>query len=173
MVGCPESAITLARELQSSLQKTNPLPLPAPRPRIYFEEWNDPLISGIGWVSELIDLAGGIDVFFELSSESLAKNRIIADAEEVVRRNPDIIIGSWCGKPFKPKDVESRPGWQEINAVQNERIYELNSSIILQPGPAALTDGFRALEQIVSQWKTQNAFGAGSDVGPIRGQNLR
>ncbi len=122
------------------------------RPRVYFEEWYDPLISGIRWVSELIDIAGGMDIFAELAAQPLAKDRIIRDPYEVVRRNPDIILVSWCGRKFKRDKIVQRPGWTQIAAVQNDHIYEIDSSIILQPGPAALTDGVDKLHQIISTW---------------------
>ncbi len=123
------------------------------KPRIYFEEWGDPLITGIQWVSELVELAGGIDIFRDLEDTSLAKNRIIADPGTVIERNPDIIIGSWCGKKFRPERVTARPGWDRIAAVQNGELHEINSSIILQPGPAAVTEGIAALVKIVSDWQ--------------------
>lgn len=122
------------------------------RPRIYFEEWDDPHISGIRWVSELIAIAGGDDCFPELSQESLAKNRIIADSGEVVNRRPDIIIGSWCGKKFRPERVADRPGWESLPAVVDGEIHEVKSAIILQPGPAALTDGLAELQRIIVAW---------------------
>ncbi len=122
------------------------------RPRVYFEEWDAPLISGIRWVSELIELAGGEDCFGELAGEPLAKNRIIADPQEVVRRNPDLIIGSWCGKRFRPEQVAARPGWKAISAVRAGRLHEIKSSDILQPGPAALTDGVRQIHALIRIW---------------------
>ena len=123
------------------------------RPKVYFEEWDEPLISGIRWVSELISIAGGDDCFPELSEESLGKNRIIADPTEVVRRQPDIIIGSWCGKKFRPEHVAERPDWETIPAVRSGDIYEIKSPVILQPGPAALTDGLAELDRIISDWQ--------------------
>ena len=111
------------------------------RPRVYFEEWDEPPISGIRWVSELIAVAGGEDCFPELAREALAKNRIVSDPMEVVRRRPDIIFGSWCGKKFRPGRVAERPGWDSVPAVRTGDVYEVKSPIILQPGPAALTDG--------------------------------
>jgi iron complex transport system substrate-binding protein len=126
------------------------------RPKVYFEEWDGPLISGIRWVSELISVAGGDDCFPECAAESLAKNRIISDPDEVVRRQPDIIIGSWCGKKFRPEKVAARSGWDTTPAVRNGEIYEVKSSIILQPGPAALTDGLRALRSIIGGWCRRN-----------------
>jgi iron complex transport system substrate-binding protein len=122
------------------------------RPRVYFEEWDEPQISGIRWVSELIAVAGGEDCFPELASQPLARNRIIADPLEVPRRAPDIILGSWCGKKFQPQQVAERPGWQDIPAVRNGFVREVKSSIILQPGPAALTDGVRALHAVIAEW---------------------
>ena len=122
------------------------------RPKVYFEEWDDPQISGIRWVSELIGIAGGDDCFPELSHEALAKNRIIADIAEVPRRRPDLILGSWCGKKFQPRSVRERPGWDSVPAVANGDLYEIKSSIILQPGPAALTDGLDAIHAIVARW---------------------
>lgn len=122
------------------------------RPKVYFEEWDDPQISGIRWVSELIGIAGGDDCFPELALQSLGKNRIIADPMDVVRRAPDIIIGSWCGKKFRPERVSGRPGWQDVPAVRNGHVYEVKSALILQPGPAALTDGLDELLRIIGAW---------------------
>ena len=122
------------------------------RPRIYFEEWNEPLISGIRWVSELIELAGGSDCFTELQRYPDAKRRIIANPQEVVRRAPDIIIGSWCGKRFRPEQVCNRSGWHDIPAVRNGHLYEIKSCDILQPGPAALTDGVRQIHDLIARW---------------------
>ncbi len=121
------------------------------RPRVYFEEWDDPPISGIRWVAELVRIAGGDDVFPELAEKSLARDRIIADSSEVVRRQPELILGSWCGKKFRPESVAARPGWQEIPAVRNGHLYEIKSPIILQPGPAALFDGLDALHRRIAE----------------------
>ncbi len=123
----------------------------ARRPRIFFEEWDDPLIAGIGWVSELIGIAGGVDVFAERAREGAAKNRIVA-AEEVIDRAPDLIIGSWCGKKFRPERVAARPGFAAIPAVRAGAVHEIKSSLILQPGPAALTDGLAAIERLIAGW---------------------
>jgi iron complex transport system substrate-binding protein len=112
------------------------------RPRVFFEEWDDPLISGIGWVSELVEIAGGVDIFADRRDQSAAKDRIVR-TEDVVEREPDVIIGSWCGKKFRPGRVATRAGFDRIPAVQHQDIYEIKSSLILQPGPAALTDGLR------------------------------
>jgi iron complex transport system substrate-binding protein len=125
------------------------------RPRVYFEEWYDPLIAGIRWVSEIITLCGGDDVFEELSRYPDAKRRIVADPDEVVRRQPDIILASWCGKMFKPERVRKRPGWEAIPAVQTNQLYEIPASIILQPGPAALTEGVDHILGIFDQWEHQ------------------
>jgi len=122
------------------------------RPRVYFEEWDEPMISGIRWVAELVRLAGGDDVFPERAAKSLARDRIIADGAEVVRRAPDIILGSWCGKKFRPDKVAARPGWAEIPAVRDGELHEIKSPIILQPGPAALFDGVDALRRVIAAW---------------------
>ena len=122
------------------------------RPRVYFEEWDAPQISAIAWVSELVGIAGGEDCFAELARESLGRNRIIADPAEVPRRAPDIILGSWCGKKFRPERVAARPGWAEIPAVRTGFVREIKSAIILQPGPAALTAGVRALQEVIEEW---------------------
>jgi len=124
----------------------------ARRPKIYFEEWDEPHISAIRWVSELIGIAGGDDCFPELAVQSLGKNRIIADSAEIARRNPDIIIGSWCGKKFRPEKVAARPGWENVNAVKYQQLFEIKSADILQPGPAALTDGVSQLHRIFTDW---------------------
>ncbi|MFY7997670.1 MAG: cobalamin-binding protein [Candidatus Kapaibacteriota bacterium] len=125
------------------------------KPRVYFEEWYDPLISGICWVSELIEICGGIDVFAENRHFPDAKRRIIADPEEVIRRKPDIIVASWCGKMFKPERLIARLGWSLIPAVANEQLFEIPSPIILQPGPAALTEGVERLLGIFDAWNTR------------------
>lgn len=125
------------------------------RPRIYFEEWNDPLISGIRWVSELIEVAGGVDCFSEESRQQSARERIIADPMEVVRRAPDVIIGSWCGKKFRPEHVRARPGWESVPAVRDDQLYEIKSADILSPGPAAITAGLAQLERIVERWRQE------------------
>lgn len=124
----------------------------ARRPRVYFEEWDEPMISAIRWVSELVEIAGGEDIFAELSRSQGARGRVIADSAEVVRRAPDIIIGSWCGKKFRPQRVSARPGWEAIPAVRDGELHEIKSADILQPGPAALTDGLKRLHDIVAAW---------------------
>jgi len=158
LVGCPGKGERLVDELQAGLdlvaeeaaRRVAALPR---RPRVYFEEWYDPLISGIRWVSELIELAGGEDCFPELRECGLARDRIIADPDEVVRRKPDVIIGSWCGRKFRPERVVARDGWGGIPAVADGQIHEIKSALILQPGPAALTDGLEALAEIIGGWR--------------------
>ena len=149
VVGSGARADALADRLEMDLDfyRTAAATLPR-RPRVFFEEWDEPLISGIRWVEELIQIAGGEPIFPELRGGALAKQRIV-EPDEVVRRSPDIIIGSWCGKPVKKDVITGRPGWNEIPAVRNGHVYEINSTIILQPGPASLTDGIRALQEII------------------------
>lgn len=132
----------------------------ARRPRVYFEEWDSPHISAIRWVSELVGIAGGDDCFPELAAQSLGKNRIIADGAEIVRRNPDLILGSWCGKKFRPENVVAREGWNAVNAVRTQQLFEIKSPDILQPGPAALTDGVVKMHQIILQWMEADLAGA-------------
>lgn len=154
LIGVQDKGEELVRSLQARINairsKTNK---EMARPKVCFEEWDDPLISGIRWVSELVEISGGIDCFPELAQEPLGKNRIIADPLEVVRRAPDIIIGSWCGKKFRPERVKARPGWEHVPAVANDDVFEVKSAIILQPGPAALTDGVDALYSIIDSWR--------------------
>ncbi len=153
MVGAQAKAEALVARLSAHLDEVRTAAAALPRrPRVYFEEWDDPQISGIRWVSELVGIAGGDDVFPELAASSLAKGRIIADPAEVVRRTPDIIIGSWCGKKFRPEKVAARPGWDAVPAVRDGEVHEVKSSIILQSGPAALTDGVDALHAIIKRW---------------------
>ena len=122
------------------------------RPKVYFEAWDEPPITGIRWVAELVRIAGGDDIFPERALESLAKARILEDASEVVRRAPDIILGSWCGKKFRPDKVAARPGWGDIPAVRDGQLFEIKSPVILQPGPAALTDGVAEIARIIRAW---------------------
>ncbi len=153
LVGAADRADALAARAESHLQGIREQAAAlVRRPRVYFEEWDDPLISAIRWVSELVGIAGGDDVFPECAASSLARGRILADPMEVVRRAPDIIIGSWCGKKFRPEKVAARPGWQDIPAVRDAKLHEIKSPIILQPGPAALFDGADALAAIINQW---------------------
>jgi iron complex transport system substrate-binding protein len=156
MIGCVDKSDELATNLEANLREIQSKSRAfAKRPRVYFEEWDEPMISGIRWVSELISIAGGDDCFGELGKQPLAKDRIIADPAEVVRRRPDVIIGSWCGKRFKPEAVAGRAGWQDVPAVRDGELHEIESSIILQPGPAALTDGVRALHEIFVRWSAK------------------
>jgi iron complex transport system substrate-binding protein len=151
LVGAHERADALVGRLEAKLAEARERARWfSRRPKVYFEEWGDPLITGIRWVSELIDLAGGDDVFSELSTEPLAKQRILADPMEVVRRAPDLILGSWCGRKFHPDRVVARPGWSEVPAVRRGALVEVKSSIILQPGPAALTEGLDAISKAIA-----------------------
>ena len=127
------------------------------RPRVFFEEWDEPHISGIRWVSELMGIAGGDDIFPELAVQSLGKDRIIADGRTIVQRAPDIIVGSWCGRKFRPEKVAARPGWQDVPAVRHGQLFEIKSADILQPGPAALTDGVAQLHRIFAEWALRHA----------------
>src|SRR6266403_191793 len=154
MVDASERARQLVRTLETRLADVRSRMEGLPkRPRVFFEEWDDPLISGIGWVSELVEIAGGVDIFADRRHQGAAKNRIVT-VEEVVAREPDLIIGSWCGKKFRPERVATRAGFDRIPAVQHQDLYEIKSSLILQPGPAALTDGLAELQRIVKQWAT-------------------
>jgi len=153
LVGVADKATTLADDLAGRVAQVRASAQRLPRhPKVYFEEWDGPLISGIRWVSELVGIAGGEDVFPELASRDLGRDRIIADPREVISRRPDIIIGSWCGKKFRPEKVSARPGWREIPAVRDVQLHEIKSPLILQPGPAALTDGLDALHSLISKW---------------------
>jgi len=158
MVGCESRAQALAADLEEGLQRVRESAAAlSRRPRVYFEEWDEPQISCIRWVSELIGIAGGDDCFPELAAESLGKNRIIADPLEVPRRAPEIIFGSWCGKKFQPDHVRARAGWEAVPAVVSGDLREIKSSIILQPGPAALTDGVRVLHEAIVAWSRSRA----------------
>jgi iron complex transport system substrate-binding protein len=153
MIGCEARTATLVERLTAGLDEVRQRGSRLPRrPRVYFEEWDEPQISCIRWVSELITAAGGEDCFPELAMQSLGRDRIVADPLEVVRRAPDIILGSWCGKKFQPAQVAQRPGWSGIPAVRDGFLREIKSPIILQPGPAALTDGVRAIQLVIEEW---------------------
>jgi iron complex transport system substrate-binding protein len=150
LVGAADRAGRLADEFAAAVARSRERAARLPRrPKVYFEEWDEPMISGIGWVSELVEAAGGIDVFADRAARKSAKDRIVT-AEEVIRREPDIIIGSWCGKKFRPEKVAKRPGFERLPAVRGGALHEIKSSLILQPGPAALTDGLNALEAIIA-----------------------
>ncbi|MHB1544109.1 MAG: cobalamin-binding protein [Gammaproteobacteria bacterium] len=158
LVRCPERAQNLIQDLESGLARIQRTAQAwTHHPRVYFEEWDDPLISGIGWVSELIEIAGGIDCFRGPARQSLAKDRIIKDSDLVVQANPDLILASWCGKKFRPERLCSRPGFDRIRAVATGSVYEVPASEILQPGPAALTDGVKKLHTLIGQWVERQA----------------
>ena len=153
LVGAADRADALATRLQQGLDDIADAARVLPRrPKVYFEEWDEPPITGIRWVAELIRIAGGDDIFPERAAESLAKQRILEDPDEVIRRAPDIILGSWCGKKFRPEKVAARPGWNAIPAVRDRQLHEIKSPLILQPGPAALTDGVTAIAAIIRAW---------------------
>jgi iron complex transport system substrate-binding protein len=153
VVGAGQAAERYAGELEAHVAEVRgDAAKLARRPRVYFEEWDDPQISAIRWVSELIGIAGGDDIFPQRAAASLGKERIVADPLEVVRAAPDIIVGSWCGKKFRPERVAARPGWKDVPAVRDGELHEVKSPIILQPGPAALTEGLDALHAIVKRW---------------------
>jgi iron complex transport system substrate-binding protein len=157
LVGVQQRADELAHSLSERFQAACAEALRmARRPKVFFEEWDEPLISGIGWVSELVEAAGGIDIFPKLAKGRSARERF-ADPAEVVRRAPDIIIGSWCGKKFRPEKVAARPGFASVPAVRDGELHEVKSPIILQPGPAALTDGLEALQAIVARWSARQS----------------
>ena len=159
MVDASERARQLVRTLETRLAdvRTRTEGLPK-RPRVFFEEWDDPLISGIGWVSELVEIAGGVDIFADRRNQGSAKDRVVTH-EEVIAREPDLIIGSRCGKKFRPERVATRAGSDRIPAVPHEDLYEIKSSLILQPGPAALTDGLAELQRIIEQWAPRPCLG--------------
>ena len=148
LVGCQDKAERLADSFAAGLdairQAAGRLRI---RPRTFFEEWDSPLISGIRWVEELVDIAGGAPIFPELARAALAKDRIV-DPAEVARRDPEVILVSWCGKKMKKATIQSRAGWDNVSAVRDDRIFEIKSTYILQPGPASLTDGVRQMHEI-------------------------
>jgi iron complex transport system substrate-binding protein len=158
MIGCEAKTHELIRQFTAGLADVRVRAAALPRrPRVYFEEWDEPQISGIRWVSELVELAGGVDCFPELAIQALGRQRIIADPLEVPRRAPDLIFGSWCGKKFQPAEVAARVGWGKIPAIRDGFVREIKSSLILQPGPAALTDGVRAIQAIIEEWAGRTA----------------
>jgi iron complex transport system substrate-binding protein len=154
MVDAAERADRLATGYAQRLAGIASVPRPSPRPKVYFEEWDDPLISGIGWVSELIEIAGGVDALPDLRFQKAAKDRIILP-DAVRDAAPDVILASWCGKKVVPDRIRRRPGWSEIPAVRNDRVVEIKSPLILQPGPAALTDGLDAI--VAALWPEQTS----------------
>lgn len=153
MVGQAEQASARIADMRAQLADIARAAASFPRrPRVFFEEWDEPHISAIRWVSELVTIAGGEDIFPELALQPMGKDRIIADGQQIVARAPDIVIGSWCGKKFRPEKVAQRPGWQAVPAVRDGQLFEIKSADILQPGPAALTDGVAQLHRIMAQW---------------------
>jgi iron complex transport system substrate-binding protein len=162
LVGAGAKAEAYAGELLRGLDAVATAAAMLPRrPKVYFEEWDEPPITGIRWVAELVRIAGGDDIFPERALQPLAKARILEDASEVVRRAPDIILGSWCGKKFRPEKVAARPGWETIPAVRDGELHEVKSPVILQPGPAALTDGVREIARIIRAWAENHSRGSG------------
>jgi iron complex transport system substrate-binding protein len=158
MVGAGAKGKRLVARLERNLDRIRTAAARfARRPRVYFEEWDAPMISGIRWVSELVSIAGGDDVFAELSHAQGAAGRMIADGTEVRRRAPDLILGSWCGKKFRPESVRARPGWDAIPAVRDGELHEIKSAEILQPGPAALTDGVARMHALFVSWNRRLA----------------
>jgi iron complex transport system substrate-binding protein len=158
LVGVPDRAERYALELEQHVEGIRQQSARfSRRPRVYFEEWDEPLITGIRWVSELIGIAGGDDVFPERAACALGKDRILSDPNEVVRRAPDVILGSWCGKRFRPDQVASRSGWDAVPAVRDGELHEIKSPLILQPGPAALTDGLTAVHAVLWRWAERHS----------------
>jgi iron complex transport system substrate-binding protein len=165
LVGAAEKGMRLIQTLESGLDGVRRAASAFPRrPRVYFEEWDEPMISGIRWVSELVEIAGGEDVFSDLSRSQAATGRIVADANQVVEKNPEVILGSWCGKKFRPERVAARAGWNAISAVEKGELHEIKSADILQPGPAALTDGVRRIHEILKR-SLDRASGTRSRAG--------
>jgi iron complex transport system substrate-binding protein len=157
MVGAHSQAEAYAQRAEAHLAQIRAAAALLPRrPLVYFEEWDEPLITGIRWVAELVGIAGGEDAFPAQASEPLAKHRILADGAAVIERAPDIIFGSWCGKRFRPEKVAARPGWDAIPAVRNGDLYEIKSPLILQPGPAALFEGLDAMHAVIAAWAKRN-----------------
>ena len=153
LVGVAAAANAYADGLRRGLDAVEAEAAKLPRrPKVYFEEWDEPRISGIQWVAELVRIAGGDDVFPELAAQSLARHRILANDDEIVARAPDIVFGSWCGKKFRPDKVAARPGWRDVPAVRSGALHEIKSPIILQPGPAALTEGVREMAALIRAW---------------------
>jgi iron complex transport system substrate-binding protein len=153
MVGAEAKAQAYAASLEAHVDKVRAAAAALPRrPRVYFEEWDEPMISAIRWVSELVGVAGGDDIFPQRAIASLGRDRIVEGGDEVIAMAPDLVIGSWCGKKFRPEKVRGRPGWEAIPAVRDGELHEVKSPLILQPGPAALTDGLDALHALIARW---------------------
>jgi iron complex transport system substrate-binding protein len=157
LVGCADAADALAARLEGGIERIGRHAATwTHRPRVFFEEWPDPLISGIQWVDEIVELAGGAPLLPELRQAKLARDRI-CDPDDVARRDPEVIIASWCGKPVRPARILERPGWRDTSAGRSGRVYEVKSTLILQPGPAALTDGIWQVHQILASATGQPA----------------
>lgn len=157
LVGAHEQAEAYARQLEARVDAVRASAASLPRrPRVYFEEWDEPRISAIRWVGELVGIAGGDDVHPARALASLGKDRIVADDRETIATAPDLVIGSWCGKKFRPEQVRARPGWGDVPAVRTGELHEVKSPLILQPGPAALTDGLDALHGIIRGWASRH-----------------
>jgi iron complex transport system substrate-binding protein len=151
LVGRMAEADALAARLEAGLDRIRDAAATLPRrPRVFFEEWDDPLISGICWVDELVEIAGGDPLFPELRAQPLAKHRMVA-ADAVAAKDPEIVIASWCGKAVKKRTIVARPGWDQVSAIRNQHVYEIKSTYILQPGPAALTDGVGQLHDCIAR----------------------
>ena len=158
LVGVAAEADAYADRLQAHVDAVRQSAARLPRrPKVYFEEWDVPQISAIRWVSELVGVAGGDDIFPQRALASLGRDRIVAEPLDVVAEAPDLIIGSWCGKKFRPEHVSARPGWAEVPAVRHAELHEVKSPLILQPGPAALTDGLDRLHAIITGWAERRA----------------
>jgi iron complex transport system substrate-binding protein len=152
IVGAADKGRQLVASLEAGLQEIGEAASRFPRkPKVYFEEWDEPMISAIRWVSELVAIAGGEDIFADLSRSPSASGRIVSDPGMVVQKQPDVVLASWCGKKFRPERVMARPGWEQVPAVRNHQLFEIKSADILQPGPAALTDGVRRIHEILRQ----------------------
>jgi len=167
LIGCSAKADLLISHLELEIDSIRAAAAQLPRrPRVFFEEWDQPLISGIRWVEELVEIAGGDSIFPELRNAKLGKQRIVS-GEDVIRRQPDVIIASWCGKAVRRERIAEREGWADVPAIRDGHIYEVKSAYILQPGPAALTEGIRQLHHIISRV----AGATGDDAQKIRAYN--
>ncbi len=154
LVGRPDRGQELAASLECGLERIRAQAALPRRPRVFFEEWDDPLISGICWVDELIEIAGGDPIFPELRAQPLARNRIVTP-QAVADKDPEIVVASWCGKAMKKRTIVERPGWDRVSAVRNDQIYEIKSTYILQPGPASLTEGIQRLHDCIRRWSVR------------------
>ena len=168
LVGRAEAGDRLASEMEAGLGRIRESARALPRrPRVFFEEWDNPIISGIRWVDELIEIAGGDTPFPELRDQPLAKGRIVT-AEAVAARDPEVIVASWCGKAMRRTTIEERAGWKDVSAVRNGHIYEIKSTYILQPGPASLTEGVTQLHGIIRDWSHRDNGGLREKAGTMR-----